>query len=413
MDQPSEIQHPVFLDRTAAPHIVTLTLMAGLAAMNMNIFLPSLPGMARYFQTDYALMQLAVSGYLGVTAVLQVVIGPLSDRYGRRPVMLGCILIFLVASLGCLLAPSAESFLLFRMFSGTVVGGMILSRAIVRDMVPPDRAASMLGYVTMGMALVPMVSPMIGGVLDELFGWHSIFVVLIGAGLGLLWLVRADLGETNRHRSTGFAAQFRAYPELVRSQRFWGYSLTIAFTSGAFFALLGGGPYVARTVYGLGVGMVGVYMGTIAIGYMFGNFVSGRLSMRVGIDRMLLAGAIVAVISMILALLLYGSGLRHPLAFFAPVALLGVGNGLAMPNGNAGLVSVRPHLAGSASGLGGLLMVGGGAALSALAGALLGPESGAWPLLIVMLTSTVFGVITALHVRHVARRRGALGSGAS
>ena len=119
---------------------------------------------------------LAISAYLGLTAVLQLVIGPLSDRFGRRPVMLGCFAIFLAATVGCILAPSIEVFLGFRLLQATIASGIVLSRAIVRDMVPPDQAASLIGYVTMGMSLMPMVGPMIGGFLDESFGWQSVFV---------------------------------------------------------------------------------------------------------------------------------------------------------------------------------------------------------------------------------------------
>ncbi len=183
-----------FLDRTTPPHILTLVLMAGLGAMNMSAFLPSLPDMTTYFETRYDVMQLSVSGYLAVTALLQLVIGPVSDRYGRRSVMLTCQGIFVVATLGCIVAPTVEIFLFFRMLQGAVAAGLVLSRAIVRDMVPQDEAASMIGYVTMGMALVPMVAPMIGGALDQAFGWHSVFWFLAIGGAAVMALCWADQG---------------------------------------------------------------------------------------------------------------------------------------------------------------------------------------------------------------------------
>jgi len=164
-----------FLDRTTAPTILTLILIAGIPAMSMNLFLPSLPGMTAYFHTDYRLMQLSVAIYLAFNAVLQVVVGPVSDRFGRRPVVLGGFAVFVLASLGCVFSRSVEVFLVFRMMQGAVVVGMVLSRAIVRDMVPQDQAASMMAYVTMGMAVVPMISPAIGGVLDQTFGWQANF----------------------------------------------------------------------------------------------------------------------------------------------------------------------------------------------------------------------------------------------
>ncbi len=395
----------VWLDRTTPPHVATLVLMTGVSALNMNMVVPSLPSLAAYFAADYSLVALTVSAYLGLTAVLQLAIGPLSDRYGRRPVMLGCFAIFLLGTLGCMLAQTIEVFLGFRLLQATVASAFVLSRAIVRDMVGPDEAASLIGYVTMGMSVAPMISPMIGGYLDEHFGWQSVFAFTLLAGavtLGLLW---ADMGETNRSPSTSFMAQFRAYPELFRSLRFWGYSLTAALASGTFFAFLGGGPWVASEILGMGPAELGFYFGFIAVGYMLGNFLSGRYASRIGLNRMMLFGGIVTTFGTGLALLFFAAGLGTPLAFFGAVTFVGLGNGLCLPSANAGIVSVRPHLAGSASGLGGALMIGGGAALSVLVGALLGPASGPWPLLWLMLASGAGSIVATLWVIDVARRR--------
>ncbi|MDG1116308.1 MAG: MFS transporter, partial [Flavimaricola sp.] len=207
------------MDRTTPPHITTLILLAGISALNMSIFLPSLNDMAAYFGTDYAIMQLSVSAYLLATAILQIVVGPMSDRYGRRKIVLISLVIFILATIGAVLAPSVEIFLLFRMIQAAVATGIVLSRAIVRDMVPQAEAASMIGYVTMGMALVPMVGPMIGGALDVLFDWHAIFVFLALAGTGVLFLCWRDLGETVTGSGVSFAEQLAGYPELLTSPR--------------------------------------------------------------------------------------------------------------------------------------------------------------------------------------------------
>ncbi|MEM9780120.1 MAG: multidrug effflux MFS transporter [Pseudomonadota bacterium] len=398
----------VWLDPATAPKIVTLVLIAGLGALNMNIFLPSLPSMADYYQADYAVIQLAISAYLGVTALLQLVIGPLSDRYGRRPVMIASLWVFLLATLGCYLAPDVTTFLFFRMVQASVATGLALSRAIVRDMVSADKAASMIGYVTMGMALVPMIGPMIGGALDELYGWQSSLILTAVFGGLVLLIVWRDMGETNVHKSSSFGAQFRAYPELVASRRFWGYALAAAFASGSFFAFLGGGPYVATEVLGMSPGELGFYFGLIALGYMFGNFLSGRFAERTGLNTMMLLGGGVASVGLVAGCGLFAVGLIHPLVLFGTIGFVGIGNGLTLPSANAGMVSVRPHLAGSASGLGGALMIGGGAALSALTGALLGPTTGAWPLLFMMLLSSILCVVTTLYVIRRARQVGDL-----
>ena len=393
-------------DRTTPPHILTLILMAGLAALNMSVFLPSLSGMAEYFGTDYAVMQFAVSGYLAVTAALQIVIGPLSDRFGRRPVVLAGIAIFIFATIGAMFAQSVEVFLAFRMLQGAVVSGMVLSRAVVRDMVPQDEAASMIGYVTMGMALVPMVGPIIGGALDQAFGWQAtfVFLVLMGIGVGLLCLV--DQGETVRGEGMAFAEQVRTYPELLASPRFWGYVLCAAFASGAFFAFLGGASFVAQDVFGLNPFWTGVALGAPAIGYAIGNGISGRYSIRFGINRMILAGAILSGLGMGLSLLLSLTGISAAWMFFSLCTFLGLGNGMTMPNSMAGMLSVRPHLAGTASGLGGAIMIGGGAALSALAGALLSVESGALPLQMIMFVTTALSAVAILFVMRRERRLG-------
>ncbi len=387
-----------FLDRSSPPHIFTLIAMTGLGALAMNIFLPSLPAMTTYFATDYTLMQLSVSLYLGVNAVLQVLIGPISDRFGRRPVLLGSVTIFLLATLGCLMATTIEVFLLFRMTQAVVVAGLVLGRAVVRDMHDATEAASKIGYVTMGMAVVPMVGPLIGGILDETFGWQANFWLLLALGLLILWLVWTDLGETARVQSASLMEQFRQYPDLLASRRFWGYALTASFASGAFFSYLGGAPYVGSEVFGMSASEVGLYFGAPALGYFFGNGVSGRYSTRFGINPMILWGAVATMVGLSLSLVFFLAGLATPLVFFGFMSFVGFGNGMVLPNATSGMLSVRPHLAGTASGLGGAIMLGGGAALSAVAGALLAwGDNGAYPLIYLMLVTSVASVVSILY----------------
>lgn len=389
------------LDRASPPQVLTLVAVTAVGALNMNIILPSLPGIARDFAADYTLVALAVSAYLALTAGLQLVLGPLSDRYGRRPVLLGTFTIFLAATLGCVLAPTVGSFLLFRLMQAAVASSMVLSRAIVRDLYPPDQAASLLGYVTMGMSLAPLLGPMIGGVLDEAFGWRSVFAFTLATGTAATLLIWADLGETNQNRSASFTAQFRSYPELIRARRFWAYALTATFTSGAFFAFLGGGPWVATHLLGLTPAGLGLHYGMLAAGYMFGNFLSGRFAARIGLQRMMLAGALTGIVGLAGTLALVLAGPATPLGFFATVSLLGIGNGLVMPSANAGTVSVLPHLAGSASGLAGAMMIGGGAALSVLGGSL--ATVGAGWLVGLMLVSCLLGLATTLWLMSMPR----------
>ncbi len=390
-----------FLDRTTPPHIVTLVFMAGISALAMNVFLPSLPGMAEYFAADYRLVQLSVALYLAVNAVLQLIIGPLSDRFGRRPVVLwGCIG-FMAATLGCIFSPTIEVFLFFRMTQAVIVAGMVLSRAIVRDMVPGEQAASMIGYVTMGIAVLPMLAPAIGGTLDEIWGWRGSFWFLFTAGLAVFWLCYADLGETNTTRSASMTAQLRDYPELLTSPRFWGYSFCAALSAGAFFAYLGGAPFVGATLFEMNPQRLGFFFGAPAVGYMLGNFISGRYSQRMGMNRMINAGSLVVAWGMLASLLLFYAGIGNEYTFFGFMCFVGLGNGMVIPNATAGALSVRPHLAGTASGLSGAIMLAGGASLSALAGMLLTNETGPFPLLWLMLFSASLGIVV---IRLIVRR---------
>ncbi len=398
-----------WLNRTTPPHVVTLVVLASMSALNMNIMLPSLKGMAEYFDTNYAVVQLTISAYLACTAVLQILIGPLSDRYGRRRVLMWSLWIFLAATLGCVFSPTIEILLFFRMISAVVASGMVLSRAIVRDISEPDQAASMIGYVTMGMAIVPMIGPMIGGFLEEAFGWQASFIFVFLFGAAAAWLIWSDLGETNRQQSASFAAQFRAYPELLTSRRFWGYSLTAGFASGVFFAFIGGASFVAEEVLFLSPAQLGVYFVFVPGGYMLGNFLTGRYSRRIGLDKMMAIGTLITTCAIFIALGFIAIGVIHPLSFFGPLCLMGVGNGLVLPNASAGTVSVKPHLAGSASGLGGAIMIGGGAALSATTGTMLSVDSGAYPLLLMMLATSVLSILTAIYVLWVSSTVGPTG----
>lgn len=400
----TDMHPPRFLDRASPPHIATLILLAGISALAMNIFLPSLPGMAAYFDTEYRVLQLSVALYLGVNAALQIVMGPVSDRFGRRPLILGGLAIFLIATLGCIFAVNTLMFLTFRMFQATVVVAMVLSRAVVRDMVPEDQAASMIGYVTMGMAVVPMIGPTIGGALDQMFGWQASFWALFLLGAMVTWLAWRDLGETAPRSGQTLRQQIADYPELLTSPRFWGYAMATALSSGAFFAYLGGAPFVGDRVFGLDPAVLGLYFGAPAVGYMLGSFISGRFSIRLGVNRMVLWGSLINATGIAVNLGLFYAGFGTPLTFFGLMTLMGLGNGMVIPNATAGALSVRPHLAGTASGLSGALMIGGGAALSALAGLLLTPGSGAYPLLWIMLTTSLAGIAAIVLVIWRERR---------
>ncbi len=270
---------------------------------------------------------------------------------------------------------------------------------MIRDTTDEGRTASLLGYVAMAMAVAPMLAPMLGGVLDQTFGWRANFWAYSGLGLALIWLVWADLGETNTTPAGTFAEQRLAWPDLLRSRRFWAYSAAAAFGVGAFYIFISGAALVAAEVFEMSPARLGMGIGSITLGFFCGSFLSGRYAQRMGPLWMVMAGRIVAVAGLLAGLALYAAGLFNAMVFFAAAISTGFGNGLTVPSARAGALSVRPDLAGSASGLSGALTVAAGAALTLLPGALLTPENGAWMLLVLMLGSALGGLAAALYLR--------------
>lgn len=386
------------LDRATQPHMLTLILATAYGSLPLNLFLPSLPGIAREFGADYSLAQLTVSLFLAANAMFQPVIGPLSDRFGRRPVLISFFAVSLFATVACVFATSITMLLALRVLQATSAAGFVIARATVRDTVGMHEAASRIGYITMAMALVPMIGPVIGGWLDESLGWRATFWLTAAFGAAALALAAADMGETNRNRGQPFARQFAAWPQLLRSPLFWGYGATATFTAGAFFSFLGGGPYLASAHYGLSPSQYGLYFAFTPVGYLLGNFLAGRFSRRVGVSRMMMAGSLLASAGMLLALAVYFAGFDHPLTFFALMSLVGMGNGVSLPNSMAGIVSVNPGLAGAAAGLGGFLQQGGAALLSVLAGFFVVRFAGPAPLMALIACCGIASIATSLYI---------------
>ena len=388
-----------FLDRKTQPSMFTLVLLASISALAMNSFLPSLPNMAEHFGSSTSIMGLSVGVYLGSSAVFQILVGPLSDRVGRRIVSLWGLIIFILVSCACVYAPNTESFMALRALQAIAACTFVLARAIVRDTTETQASGSKIAYISMGTAICPMFGPALGGLMGGWFGWEANFWLIGGLGVVILVIAYFDQGETIPENTLGFREQFTEYPELLTSRRFWGYCLASAFGAGAFFAYLGGGPFVGSIVYNLSPEMLGLYFGAPAIGYFLGNFLSGRYTTRFGIDAMILWGLWIIFFGLSLSMIFSHLGYGSVETFFGFMILVGLGNGLSIPNSTAGMLSVRPHLAGTASGLGGAMMIAIGAALSTLAGAFLVPGSSEMPLLLLMWVSSLSGVGVILYVR--------------
>ena len=387
------------------PRLSTLVLATGVSVMTLNLFLPSLAGMAQDFGVSYATMTLAISGYFAATAVVQLLLAPLSDKIGRRPVLLAGFAMFSLASLICMTATGFELFLVGRILQCAVVTGSALSAAVVRDTAEPDAAARRLGTIGMAMALGPMLAPLIGGTLEAAFGWRSNFALYTLLGLGTLTLIWMDLGETAPARGRTFASQFHGYSELLGAGRFWANALCIAFSSSTFFIFISGAPIIGPEVYGLSPAAVGLAMATTPAGYMLGNFLTSRIAGTVPLARLLVVARSLVVAGLLLAILL--ASLSAPAwVFFGMMTTVGIGNGLTMAPAYTGAMSVRPDLAGSASGLSGALAVGIGAVATAIAGLAVSALPDPRTLAIVMQASAIAALGAALiarrHEKHAA-----------
>jgi DHA1 family bicyclomycin/chloramphenicol resistance-like MFS transporter len=383
------------------PRLSTLILLSALGILPINIFLPSLTNMAAEFGVDYGVVALALAAYAAVSACLQIIMGPLSDRFGRRPVILWGLAIFVIATIGCVVAPDVWTFLACRMIQAVIAPTYAVSLAVIRDTTSKEEAASKIGYVAMAWAVAPMLGPSLGGLLDDAFGWRASFWFLTIFGIAVFALCWMDLRETNHSTSNTMAEQFRACPELLGSRRFWAYTLCMAFSVGAFYAFLAGAPLAASSAFDLSPAMLGLYMGSITGGFMFGSFLSGRFASRFQLTTTLIAGRIVACVGLLLGLILYVTGVDHVLALFGPCMFVGVSNGLTMPIANSGAISVRPKLTGGAAGLAAAISVAGGATMASLAGAVLTEENSRYALLLVMLSSAAIALAAALSARHL------------
>ena len=365
----------------------------------MNIFLPSLPNIAASLGSSTSILGLSVGIYLASSALLQLIIGPFSDQFGRRPLILWSLIIFCLSTLATVFVTNTAQFLILRIFQAISASCMVLARAIVRDTTESvEQAGSQIAYVTMGMAFVPMIGPAIGGLLDYQYGWTASFWILCLLGSMIFLISYFDVGETLPENSQGFLEQIRTYPSLLRSKRFWAYSLSSAFVSGAFFSYLGGAPFVGNEVFGLSPKDLGIWFGAPAVGYILGNFLSGRFSTKIGLDKMIFFGVIIALTGVSISFMISYLGFGSILSFFGLMSLVGLGNGMSIPNATAAMMSVNPKLAGTAAGLGSAIMIGGGAGLSAIANFILKPGGSELPLIILMWLSVFSGLCAVNYV---------------
>ncbi len=343
------------------PGLGVLIALAAFGPAALNIFLPSMPGLQAALNIDNATAQLTLTVYLGALAIGQLFVGPLSDRYGRRPVALGGILLFTVATFFCSQAGTITELLIARVFQATGgCAGMALSRAVVRDMYGRDKAASWIGYVTMAMVTIPMLAPVFGAYLDEWAGWKAGFYFMTGWGVVTFIVVWNGLHEThhNHFASMDLRSIFGNIKKLLGEPAFLGYAMNSSCGAGVFFAFLAGAPFVMVQTFGLTPSVFGIYFITTSFGYMLGNYLSGRYAETAGANRMILIGTWLMLVGLALLVLMSFARLEHPVGIFLPMFIIALANGVSIPSAMASAISVRPEITGTGAGIVGFLQFG-------------------------------------------------------
>ena len=348
-----------------------LIAVTALNSVAVNLLVPVLPHIAKELGSDYATIQLATSGFLVANAVGFLCLGSISDRIGRRPALLCGLLLFAGASAVCATAGSTFVLLAARFVEGIgAASGVVLAQTIIRDRYDHRRSASLIAYMALGYGAAPMLAPLVGGAIDDHLGWRANFVLLTLAGLAASVAAYWTLGETMwRPAATRTLASLQA---LAGEPAFWAFTLTYTCSLAIFYCFLAGTSYAARFVLNIDGTAYGIYFIIVNLGYTAAAFLTGRFVGRLGPAPMMIAGAATAVLATAGMMVAFVVGNNARLDYFVPMLIINFGNGLMQPNAIASVASVRPELAGTATGLAGALQVLFGAAATTVVGTILG-----------------------------------------
>jgi len=360
----------------------------------MQILLPALPVIKKTFEVSTEVAQLTLSLSMLSIALGTLFYGPLSDKYGRKPVMLLGLSITLIGSIFCFLANTIELLILGRFIQafGAAVG-LVLARAIVRDVYGAQEAARVIATLVMVMVVVPMFSPLLGGELMVWLSWEYVFVLIAIASVLMFFLLFQNLPETLKEpvAFTGVAAMIGNYVLLFRSRAFCGYAFCVTFVSVVFFSFIAAAPEIMITVLKRPPTEYGYYFVMIPMGFMAGNYYARYFGRSMELNRMISIGVSIGIGGISLAITLQLIGFHQPIALFAPVALAVLGNGIVLPNAQAAAINEFPRFAGSASGLTGFLQM----FISGIAAQLVAVifNGTVYPLLIMMLIASMLSLI--------------------
>lgn len=387
-----------------APRRHPLLTMANLVAqlafglLGMTICLPSMPDWTGEFQASQAAVQLTFSGFVAAYGGMQLVYGPLSDRIGRKPVLLIGLSVALVGLLVAAAAPNLATLTLGRVLQGAgSAAGMVTGRALVQDLFDGSERTRVMAFIGMAMGVVPPLSTLLGGQLHVHVGWQANFVLM--AVLALVLMVAAWRGLPDRPASQATAPRgglrqlVAGYLQLVRQPAFVLYVAMLASTTATFYTFLGGTPLVLKG-YGVAPEHLGWYIGVIPIAYVFGNMLTMRLAQRRGDAYIVGRGQVLTLAGLLIVVALGLADVRHPLALALPLLLLGVGHGLMVPPTLIGTVGLVPALAGSAAAMAGVMQQ----LLGALGGFVVSlvPNEGQTDLGLIMLGWAVMGLAAQL-----------------
>lgn len=353
---------------------MVLTALVAFQAISTDLYLPSLPFIVRDLATDVETVQLTLSLFLLGFGAGQLLWGPLSDRFGRRPVLLLGLGLYTLAGLACALAADIRSLVAFRMLQGVAASaGPVLGRAIVRDLWGPRDSARMLSYLAGAMAIAPMVGPILGGWLTALFGWRANFLALATFGGGVLLASALILAESNRTPdplALRPARLFAGYATILGQPSFIWHALTAGFVYSGIFCFISGSSYVLIELSGLTPPAYGLAFALAVAGYMSGGLLAGWLHRRIEPAQLLFLGALICTLAACLGLIVSLPGLPPPALIIAPAFGFFFGAGMVLPNAMAGAIAPFATRAGLASALLGALQLAIGAAIGVVLAAL-------------------------------------------